>query len=49
MCDLCPKECYGQAQLRFLDREMSLIPVSSIQCLRSGAFSCSAQTLDAGH
>ena len=30
VCDLCPKECYGEAQLRFLDQEMLLIPVSSV-------------------
>ena len=36
-------------QLRFLDREMSLNPVSSVQCLCRTRKSTTAQTLDAGH
>ena len=44
-----PAQVVWPSQLRFLDQEMSLNPVSSVKRLRSGAFSCSAQTLDAGH
>ena len=36
-------------QLRFLDREMSLNPVSSVLCLCRTRKSTTAQTLDAGH